>query len=62
MAHWGVAMDFLGNTLATTLRGPTRRQLGNALEKARVAGAKTPRERDWIEALSAYSATMTRSL
>src|SRR5262249_30184084 len=26
----------------------------DALEKARAAGAKTQRERDWIEALSAY--------
>ena len=25
-----------------------------ALERARAIGAKTPRERDWIEALSAY--------
>jgi hypothetical protein len=25
-----------------------------ALEKARAIGAKTPRERDWIEAISAY--------
>src|SRR4029453_15163069 len=25
-----------------------------ALEKARAIGAKTPRERDWMEALSAY--------
>ena len=54
MAYWGVAMDYLGNTLATT---PTRAeaQAGwDALEKARAAGAKTQRERDGIEALSAY--------
>src|SRR5215475_6401137 len=44
MAYWGMAMDYLGNTLATT---PTR-------AKARAAGAKTQRERDCIEALSAY--------
>jgi tetratricopeptide (TPR) repeat protein len=54
MAQWGVAMDYLGNTLATT---PTRAEADAgwaALEKARAIGAKTPRERDWIEALSAY--------
>src|SRR6266478_6722396 len=49
MAHWGVAMDYLGNTLATT---PTRAEAQAAwdtLEKARAIGAKTQRERDWIE-------------
>jgi tetratricopeptide (TPR) repeat protein len=54
MAYWGVAMDYLGNSLATT---PTRAeaQAGwDALEKARAIGAKTQRERDFIEALSAY--------
>src|SRR5437763_13731876 len=54
MAYWGVAMDFLGNTLATT---PTRAEAHaawDALEQARATGAKTQRERDWIEALSAY--------
>src|SRR5216683_7706830 len=53
IAYWGVAMDYLGNTLATT---PTRAEADaawDALEKARVVGVKTPRERDWIEALSA---------
>ena len=54
IAQWGIALDYLGNTLATT---PTRSdaQTGwQALEKARAIGAKTQRERDWIEALSAY--------
>jgi tetratricopeptide (TPR) repeat protein len=54
MAHWGIALDLLGNTLATT---PTRAEADAAwaaLEKARTIGAKTERERDWIEALSAY--------
>ena len=53
MAHWGVAMDILGNTLV----GPPTRENANAawteLDKAREIGAKTERERDWIEALSA---------
>ena len=54
MAHWGIAMDYLGNTLV----GPPPRADADAawasLEKARAIGAKTPRERDFIEALSAY--------
>jgi len=54
MAYWGVAMDRLGNTLAVT---PTRAeaQAGwEAIEKAQAAGAKTQRERDWIDALAVY--------
>jgi len=54
MAYWGVAMDFLGNTLATTPTRADAQAAWDALEKARAAGAKTQRERDWIEALSAY--------
>jgi tetratricopeptide (TPR) repeat protein len=54
MAYWGVAMDFLGNTLAATPTRADSQAAWDALEKARVAGAKTPRERDWIEALSTY--------
>ena len=54
IAYWGIALDYLGNTLATT---PTRAEAEAgwaALEKAHAIGAKTQRERDWIEALSAY--------
>src|SRR6202049_721826 len=54
MAYWGVAMDFLGNTLATTPTRADSQAAWDALEKARATGAKTQRERDWIEALSAY--------
>jgi tetratricopeptide (TPR) repeat protein len=54
MAHWGIAVDILGNTLV----GPPTRENATAawaeLEKARALGAKTEREREWIEALSAY--------
>ena len=54
MAYWGIALDLLGNSLATT---PTRTEAQaalDALEKARAVGAKTQRERDWIDAISAY--------
>src|SRR6195256_5715478 len=54
MAHWGVAMDYLGNTLATTPTRADAQAAWDALEKARAIGAKTQRERDWIETLSAY--------
>src|SRR5829696_2013206 len=54
MAYWGIAMDLLGNTLATTPSRADAQAAWEALEKARAAGAKTERERDWIEALSAY--------
>jgi tetratricopeptide (TPR) repeat protein len=47
-------MDYLGNTLV----GPPPRADADAawqaLEKARAIGPKTQRERDWVEALSAY--------
>src|SRR6185295_3349213 len=54
MAYWGVAMDLLGNTLATTPTRAEAQAAWEALEKSRAVGAKTDRERGWIEALSAY--------
>jgi len=41
IAYWGVAMDYLGNTLATTPTQADARAAWDALEKARAAGAKT---------------------
>ena len=54
MAYWGVAMDLLGNTLVGPPPRADAQAAWAALEKARDIGAKTQRERDWIEALSAY--------
>ena len=54
MAYWGVAMDYLGNTLATVPTRAEAQAAWDALERARTIGAKTQRERDFIEALSAY--------
>ncbi len=54
MAYWGVAMDLLGNTLVGPPSRADAQAAWEALEKARAIGAKTQRERDWIEALSAY--------
>src|SRR5439155_24938271 len=54
MAYWGVAMDRLGNTLATTPSRADAQAAWGALEKALAAGPKTQRERDRIAALSTY--------
>ena len=54
IAYWGIALDLLGNSLG----GPPSRENANAawaaLEKAREIGAKTDRERGWIDAIRAY--------
>jgi tetratricopeptide (TPR) repeat protein len=54
MAYWGIAVDLLGNTLVGPPPTPSAQAAWEALEKARAIGAKTPREREWIDALSAY--------
>ena len=54
MAYWGIALDLLGNSLAVAPPRADAEAAWAALEKARAIGAKTQRERDWIEALSAY--------
>ncbi len=54
MAHWGAAMTLLGNPLASP---PSPKALQGgwvAVEKARAAGARTQRERDYIEAIAAF--------
>ena len=54
IAYWGIAMDLLGNTLVAPPPPASAKTAWEALEKARALGAKTERERDWIEALAAY--------
>src|SRR5262245_2209040 len=54
MAYWGYAVNLLGNTLSTPPSVKNLQAAWQALERARAIGAKTQRERDWIEALSAY--------
>src|SRR5215472_8389005 len=54
IAYWGVAMDYLGNTLAVAPPRADAQAAWEALEKARAVGVKTEREGDFIEALSAY--------
>src|SRR5882672_6398609 len=50
IAYWGIALDLLGNSLATVPPRADAEAAWAALEKAREVGAKTQRERDWIEA------------
>jgi tetratricopeptide (TPR) repeat protein len=54
IAYWGIALDLLNNSLAVVPPRADAEAASAALEKARAIGAKTERERDWIEALSAY--------
>src|SRR5262245_14657473 len=54
MAHWGVAMNRLGNPFAWP---PPTQALGDgaaAIARAKAVGAKTQRERDYVEALESF--------
>ena len=51
MAHWGIAIARWTQPFAATIRPPQQLQAGlEAITKARAAGAKTERERAYIEA------------
>src|SRR5262245_51654087 len=54
MAYWGYAVNLLGNSLASPPSAKDAQAAWEALERARSIGAKTQRESDWLEALSAY--------
>ena len=54
IAYWGLAVNYVGNSLVAPPPPKDVEAGWNALEKARAAGAKTQRERDWIEAIGAY--------
>jgi hypothetical protein len=62
IAYWGIALDLLNNSLAVVPPRADAEAAWAALEKARAIGAKTQRERDWIEALSAYYRIMINYL
>jgi len=51
MAHWGVALSLLNNPHAA-IPAPNLAPGLAAIEKAKVVGAKTERERDYIDALA----------
>jgi hypothetical protein len=54
MAWWGVAMVTLGNPLAGPLTGQGMKVGWDAVQKAKAAGAKTERERDYIAAIELF--------
>src|SRR5215468_11623266 len=53
MAYWGLAVNLLGNSLVGPPPTKDAQKAWEVLDKAK-GEAKTQRERDWIEALSAY--------
>jgi hypothetical protein len=53
MAHWGIAMTWLGNPLAGGLPNDAREAGWQAVASARGQGAPTQRERDYIAAIAA---------
>jgi tetratricopeptide (TPR) repeat protein len=54
MAQWGIAMAWLGNPLAGPPSARGLKEGGAAVARAKAAGAKTPRERDYIAAIEAF--------
>ncbi|MGH7276068.1 MAG: hypothetical protein ACREIY_03440 [Candidatus Rokuibacteriota bacterium] len=54
IAHWGIAMNLLGNPFAWPPSPKARADGWAAVEKAKAAGAKTQRERDYIAAIEAF--------
>jgi hypothetical protein len=54
MAYWGIAISQRPNPLIVPLPPELLKAGSEAIEKARAAPTKTPRERDWIEALAVY--------
>ena len=54
MAHWGIAMDLLGNTLSGPPSPQAAREAWAVLEKVKGIEVKTGREREWIDALRTY--------
>src|SRR5262245_11795191 len=53
MAYWGLAVNLLGNSLVGPPPAKDAQKAWEVLDKAK-GESKTQRERDWIEALSAY--------
>lgn len=51
MAHWGVAMSWLGNPQAALPSARGLKEGGAAVDRAKTAGARTDREREYIAAI-----------
>jgi hypothetical protein len=54
MAYWGVAISQRPNPLVAPFPAELMKNGWEAIEAARAAGAKTQREKDWIEALAVF--------
>jgi len=54
MGHWGSAMTLLGNPLAAPPTPKALQEGWAAVERAKIAGAKTAREREYIAAIEAF--------
>jgi len=54
IAYWGLAVNLLGNSLAGPPPLRDAQAASEAVAKGRAIGAKTQRERDWIDAIGAY--------
>jgi hypothetical protein len=54
MAYWGIAISQRPNPLVGPFPPALLKNGWEAIEKARIASHKTPREGDWIEALAAF--------
>jgi hypothetical protein len=54
MAYWGIAISQRPNPLVAPFPADVMSKGWQAIEAGRAAGAKTQRERDWIEALAAF--------
>jgi hypothetical protein len=60
IAYWGIALSLLNNPFIG-MPPASNLPLGlAALEKGKTAGAKTQRERDYIDALAVFTAATTR--
>lgn len=58
IAYWGIALGRWGNPFAPVTRAPAAIEAGQAaVAKAKAIGAKTQRERDYIEAVATLFAT-----
>src|SRR5881628_3754547 len=54
IAYWGLAVNYLGNSLAAAPSSKDIAAASEGLDKARAIGAKTQRERDCIEGIGVY--------
>ena len=54
MAYWGIAISARANPLAGSPDAAALERGQQAVEKAKAAGARTPREREYIAAVDAY--------